>query len=78
LTSASHRVGSWHVPERDGGQRGLVLPITYPLRHSPNQNMIATVNAGNVGCAGAQWNQPTANIQQTAIPGVLKTSVEFQ
>ena len=53
-TSARDGVGSWRVTERDGGQSGLVLPITYPLRSVKNQNLIATIDAGNVGCAAAR------------------------
>ncbi|OAI40225.1 hypothetical protein AYO39_01780 [Actinobacteria bacterium SCGC AG-212-D09] len=53
-TSARDGVGSWRVTERDGVQSGLVLPITYPLRNVKNQNLIATIDAGNVGCAAAR------------------------
>ncbi len=53
-TTAADGVGSWRVTQHDGDQSGLVLPITYPLRNVTNQNKIATIDAGNVGCAGAR------------------------
>jgi hypothetical protein len=45
--------GMWHARGQGGTLRGLVLPITYPLRVVTARNPIATIGAGMTGCPAA-------------------------
>jgi hypothetical protein len=45
--------GTWHARGQGGTLRGLVLPITYPLRVVTARNPIATISAGITGCPAA-------------------------